>query len=122
MSEVKKDEGREERIIMEIIVDAYGEEERAIGWYYYLEDKLNFPFPAKCIAKRTKSPLRVGDEVEVIGMAPEKECEREIFVMIHWDRDGLAVPLSQLQVVHADDETREAIDDWHYWVKRGYRF
>jgi len=38
MSEVKEEKDREERIIMEIIVDAYDEEERAMGWYYYLED------------------------------------------------------------------------------------
>jgi len=79
MSEVKEEKDREERIIMEIIVDAYDEEERAMGWYYYLEDKLHFPFLTRCIAKRPISPLRVGDEVEAIGMAPEEECEREIF-------------------------------------------
>ncbi|MBE0448369.1 MAG: calcium-binding protein [Actinobacteria bacterium] len=107
---------------MEIIVDAYDEQERAMGWYYYLEDKLHFPFLARCSAKRAISPLRVGDEVEVIGMAPEEECEREILVMIRWEREGLAVPLSQLQAIHADDQTREAVEDWHYWVKRGYRF
>ena len=27
---------REERIEMEIVVDAYGAEKRAMGWYYYL--------------------------------------------------------------------------------------
>lgn len=122
MSEVEEEKDREERIHMEIIVDAYGEEERAMGWYYYLEDTLRFPFLARCIAKRAISPLRVGDEVEVIGMAPEEECEREMFVKMRWERDGLAVPLSQLLVVHADEETQEAVEDWHYWVKRGYRF
>lgn len=43
------------------------------------------------------SPLRVNDEIEVIGMAPEKECEKEMFVTIRWEKDGLAVPLSQLK-------------------------
>ena len=32
----RRDEHREERISMEIIVDAYGPEEQAMGWYYYL--------------------------------------------------------------------------------------
>lgn len=31
-----------------------------------------------------------------------------------------AVPLSQLEPVHADDETYEAVADWHYWVAQGY--
>ena len=37
MSSVEYDERREERIEMEIIVDAYNEEEQAMGWYYYLD-------------------------------------------------------------------------------------
>lgn len=122
MSRIEKDEAREHRIEMEIVVDAYGPEEQALGWYYYLDEKINFPFLARCIAKRAISPLRVGDEVEVLRMAPEVECEREMFVMMPWEREGLAVPLSQLKVIHANDQTREAVEDWHYWVNRGYQF
>ena len=109
---------------MEIVVDAYGEDERAMGWYYYLDDKLQFPFTATCIAKRAISPLRVGDEVEVIGMTGEDECSHEMFVSMRWDRkEGLAVPLSQLKPAgHTDERTREAIEDWHYWVRMGYEF
>ena len=36
MPKVKRDEIREERISMEAVVDAYNEDERAMGWYYYL--------------------------------------------------------------------------------------
>jgi calcium binding protein len=122
MSKVRKNESRENRIIMEIIVDAYGPEEQAIGWYYYLDDTLYFPFLSKCITKRAISPLKVGGEVEVIGMAPEEECEHEMFVMMRWERNGLAIPLMQLEVIHGDDQTREAVEDWHYWVNRGYEF
>ena len=50
---MEKNKAREERIHNEIIVDAYGPEEQAMGWYYCLEEKLGFPFKAKCIAKRT---------------------------------------------------------------------
>jgi Calcium binding len=60
---------------MEILVDAYTPEEQAMEWYYSLEDRLGFPFVARCTAERTISPLRVGDEVEVVGMAPEAECQ-----------------------------------------------
>jgi Calcium binding len=67
-------------------------------------------------------PLKVGDEVEIIGMAPVEECEHEMFVVMRWDREGLAVPLSQLEVIDADDGTREAVDDWLYWSRKGYQF
>lgn len=41
---------------------------------------------------------------------------------IRWERRPLAVLLSQLEGVAADGPTRQAIDDWRYWVKRGYTF
>ena len=108
---------------MEIVVDAYDAQESAMGWYYYLEKHLRFPFQASCITKRSISPLHVGDEVEVIGMPDEGECEREIFVTIRWVKESLAVPLSQLQPIgKIDNKTRRAIEDWHYWVDMGYGF
>jgi hypothetical protein len=117
------DKEREERITMEIIVDANSPEEQAMGWFYYLEDKLHFPFTAICNEKRAISPLLVKDEVDVIGMAPDEECEREMFVTMRWERDGLAVPLSQLTPINETDaDTIEAVEDWHYWVKMGYKF
>jgi hypothetical protein len=120
--EIETDEARERRISMEAVVEAYGEQERAIGWYYYLEGKLNFPFFVRCAARRSISPLKVGDGVEVTGMAPVEECEHEMFVEMDWEGDELAIPLSQLEVVSADDETREAAEDWLYWSKKGYQF
>ncbi|MBC7449208.1 MAG: calcium-binding protein [Hymenobacteraceae bacterium] len=126
---------REERITMEIIVDAYDESERALGWYYYLQDTLQFPFRAACAEKLAKSPVRVGQQVTVIGMPDEAECEDEMFVYVRWppepgepadaaeDDDGLAVPLRQLQpLAEVDEETTEAVADWHYWVRQGYSF
>ncbi len=120
MTRQAKDEEREERIHMEIIVDAYGPEEQAAGWYHYLADTLQFPFSARCVARRVISPLEAGDEVEVVGMAPEEECAHEMFVLIRWRPHELAVPLMQLEGLHVDEETQQAIEDWHYWVKRGY--
>lgn len=121
MPPIKKDPKRDERITMEIIVDANGPEEQVMGWYYYLEDKLHFPFLAKCIADRAISPLRKGDEVEILGMAPESECQHEMFVETRWDRRTLAVPLVQVKpIAMTDEETQEAVADWHYWMARGY--
>jgi hypothetical protein len=122
MSGVKEDETIEDRISMEIVVDAYNEEERAMGWYYYLEDKLAFPFQAKCVARRASSPLVVGETVKVKKMAPEEECKHAMFVMISRQGRSLAVPLDQLKPYSADNRTLQAVADWHYWVKRGYEF
>lgn len=119
----ERDEAREDRITMEVVVDAYGEDERAMGWYCYLDEQLHTPFRARCVRERAVSPLRVGDEVEVVDMSPEDECHREMFASIRWDGDRtLAVPLSQLEVIDGDEETRQAVEDWHYWTDMGYEF
>jgi hypothetical protein len=120
MTRQSEDEEREERIHMEIIVDAYGPEEQAMSWYFYLADTINFPFSARYVARRATSPLEPGDEVEVTGMAPEEECEHEMFVLIKWKSRPLGVPLMQLEGIDVDEETQLAIEDWHYWMDRGY--
>ncbi len=120
MTRQAKDEAREERIHMEIIVDAYGPEEQAMGWYNYLDDTLQFPFSARCVVRRTTSPLEPDDKVEVVGMASAEECEHDMFVLIRWKPRQLAVPLMQLEGIQVDEETQQAIEDWHYWVNRGY--
>jgi hypothetical protein len=122
MEETSRDEAREERILMEIIVDAYGPEERALGWWNYLDERLVLPFRARCIRERRTSPLRVGDDIEVVGMAPEEDCEHEMVVLTPWERRMLAVPLAQLEPLAADADTAQAIADWHYWVARGNEF
>jgi len=120
MRKTSTDRTRERRITAEIVVDAYTESERAMGWYYYLEGTMRVPFLARCIKRRVISPLRPGEEVEVLGMAPEEECEHEMFVLIRWERYRLAVPLSQLEGIRADKKTLQAIGDWHYWTRKGY--
>jgi hypothetical protein len=98
------------------------EDERVLGWYCSLNEKLDVPFRARCLAARSISPLEVGDEVEVIRMPAGDECEREMFVAIRWGKRQLAVPLGQLEAIGADDQTRKAVEDWHYWVGMGYEF
>jgi hypothetical protein len=122
MKKPKKDPLREDRIHNEAIADANGQEEQIMGWYYYLDDKIKFPFQARCIAAKVVSPLRKGETVEVQGMAPEDTCCGEMLVLIRWQGRTMAVPLVQLTGVGVQESTAEAIADWHYWVAQGYRF
>jgi hypothetical protein len=122
MAKTKQNKQREQRIQQEIVVEAHDAEEQAMGWYYYLEDHLRFPFRAKCIAHRAISPLRKGQEVEVVGLAPTEECEGEMFITVPWEKRTLAVPLAQLEPIQADEATQQAVGDWHYWVEQGYEF
>ncbi|MDQ6644437.1 MAG: calcium-binding protein [Chloroflexota bacterium] len=122
MTPEEEAEEREKRIIDEIVVDAYGEEERASGWYNYLDETLGFPFRARCVTQKSTSPLRVGEEVEALGMADYEACEHSMFIKIRWLGRELAVPLSQLQGIETNEETQQAIEDWRYWVDSGYEF
>jgi hypothetical protein len=118
----KKEPARENRIDMEIVVDAHGASEQAISWYYYLKDNLKFPFAAICARNRDISPLKLKEKVEVVGMPIERECEREMFVAITWEGRRFSVPLDQLECVCSDEKTKQALADWHYWVSQGYQF
>ena len=118
MRRLKQDPVREDRIHNEAIVDARPEEQ-AMSWYYYLESKIRFPFRAKCVTANAISPLRKGETTEVLRMATEDACEHDMLVQIRWQERKMAVPLSQLEVIGADESTDEAIGDWHYWVAQG---
>jgi hypothetical protein len=80
------------------------------------------PIQSRVYRKKANFPSDGGDEVEVVGMPPAEECEPEMFVNIRWQRRTLSVPLSQLEGLDVDDQTQEGIEDWHYWVNRGYQF
>ena len=102
MAKPKRDPLREDRIHNEAIVDA-GPEEQAMGWYYYLEGRIRFPFRARCIAAKVVSPLRKGEAAEVLRMAPEDSCEHDMLVLIRRHR---IAPVSELLAV----STRQAPD------------
>lgn len=119
MRRPKRDPVREERIHNEAIVDA-GPDEQALSWYYHLENKIRFPFRAKCVAARVASPLKNGETVEVIRMAPDDVCTHDMLVLVRWQGRKVAVPLFQLTPADPDESTADAIGDWHYWVARGY--
>src|SRR5438093_13223379 len=80
MAKSKRDPVREARIQDEAIVDVYGAEEQAIGWDYYLKDKIRFPFQAKCIAVKAVSPLLKGATVEVRAIGPDEACASDMLL------------------------------------------
>ena len=121
MSRIERDEEREERIYNEAMVDAYGAEEQAMGWYYYLTDAITFPFQARCIQEIRKSPLKLDEFVTVTGMISDDDSY-EMLAEIELMGRTMGVPLHQLEPLDVDEETRQVIEDWHYWIARGYQF
>jgi hypothetical protein len=118
MTRSERDEERDERIEMEIVVDAYGPEEQAMGWHAYLDDTLEFPFEARCRTEREESPLEEGETVRVVGMSSTEPTLSQQFVTIEWMDRTLGAPLEQLEPVDVGSATEQAIADWHYWLER----
>lgn len=114
----ERDEERDERIEMEVIVDAYTKDEQAMGWHIYLEETMDVPFEARCIEEKEVSPLEEGEMVRVVGKSSAERSLRQQSVMVEWMGRELGVPLSQLEPVAGSDDTAQAIEDWHYWVDR----
>ena len=121
MFKVELDEIRENRIANEAVVDAYEEEEIAMGWYYYLQDRLVFPFQARWGSRKSSDRT-----VTVLEMSTEDDCLNDMYVEVLYKEanleDVFSARLSEIHPVDADLATIEAIADWHYWVKRGYQF
>jgi hypothetical protein len=119
----KTDSSREHRIREEILVEAYSAQEQALAWHNYLDTRLRFPFLAHCTMERIISPLRRGDEIEVVGLAPDDECYCAMFVTMPWEDRELAVPLAQLEPSpRTNAKTRQVVEDWLFWVRQGYEF
>jgi hypothetical protein len=118
MTRSERDEERDKRIEMEIIVDTYSVEEQAMGWHAYLDDTLDFPFEARCLTEREESPLEEDETVRVIGMSSIEPTLGQQFVTIEWMNRELGVPLKQLEPIKATSTTEQAVADWHYWLNR----
>ncbi len=97
------DKAREKRITWEILVDAYTPIEQAMGWYYYLENALQFPFTARCIVNRAISPFEEGrrgrvpepllDDLRMNALS-QQQCRRGMPQVVETDR-GESGPLWQ---------------------------
>jgi len=107
MKKPHKDPVRENRIHEEAIVDAYGPEEKAMSWYCYLEGKLSFPFHAKCTSSKITSPIKKGEDVEVLRMATDQVCVTDMLVLVRWQDRKLAVPLAVRGGNHINTKTNE---------------
>lgn len=105
---------REHRIFYEIIVDCYDEEEQKMGWYYYMEEKLHFPFEAQIILRK-KNGTKTKQSVEVVQLSSDEEFGNDMTVEVCYDEIVLDIPLLQLLNIKADEASIQAIEDWRYW-------
>lgn len=72
MPSIETDDNQDRRIDTDILVDAYYEEEQALGWYYYLDRHLNCPFKAKWITTGSRSTPEKWEPVEASASLQKK--------------------------------------------------
>ena len=111
---------RENRITMEIVADCYDSNEQFYGWYEYLNSNLEFPFEGVW----EKSKNSKNEEITIIGMGNFDECENSLNMLVEIEYQGQTITKSLLEIneVFSDDKTKEAIEDWKYWIKSGNSF
>lgn len=102
------------RITYEIIVDCYDDHEVKMGWYYYMEEKLGFPFHATVDIKK-RGGKKETKKVEVLELTSDEEFGDDMMVGVAFDEYVHSVPLLSLRDIEADEETLEAVGDWRFW-------
>jgi hypothetical protein len=107
------------KIDYEIIVDCYDEYEVSMGWYYYMEETLKFPFKAKAKLKKVEGTAKL-TEVSVTGLAADEEgfMHNDFDLEIITGKYVINIAYSKLSHIKADDETLEALAIWDYWNLR----
>ena len=121
MTQVSIDAVREQRITYEIVVDCYDEYEVSMGWYCYLDDRLDYPFQAQWSGPEASE----SEIVQVVSMASEDECKTDMLVEIERQDDEMTVvdyvPLAEITPLDNQPERTTAIEDWQYWLAQGNR-
>ena len=107
------------KIDYEIIVDCYDEYEVSMGWYYFMEETIKFPFRAKAKLKKRNGTIEQ-QEIKVVGLASDeegfmkKDFDFEIEVGEHISR----IAYSKLSNIKALPETIDAFMIWNYWISK----
>ncbi|MEL7120102.1 MAG: calcium-binding protein, partial [Bacteroidota bacterium] len=112
------------KIDYEIIVDCYDDYEVNMGWYYFFEEALEFPFEAE-INLKTRNGKTNLTKVDVLGIATEEGNFDEINeisleVSPKGSETTLDVVLSKLKNLKANQSVIEAFEIWNFWKSGKY--
>ena len=111
----KKDKERQERIELEIIVDACDESEVQMGWVIQMVERTDYPFFAEAPIKK-RGQEATYHRVEVVELGDVENYEGGDFsVGVDWHGTIISVPMLQLKNIEAAEETKNSIEDWQYW-------
>lgn len=110
------DEVRENRIIYDVIVDCYDEDEQLMGWYYYMAEGLIFPIQAVA-----NLALRGGKteqkEVQIVSVDPKSEEGNAVRLGItEGDSERVQyISPERFVSIQTNEANLDIINDWLYW-------
>ena len=105
----------------EIVVDANGDDEVYMGWYYFMSETLEFPFKAVATIKKRNGTIEERT-VEVVEDATDSErfkCQA-YYVNVDYEDVMMKVEVADLKPINASEETLKAITVWQYGKENGY--
>lgn len=113
------DEEMKDKIYNEIIVDAYDEYEQSMGWYYFFEETLEFPFTATAHLKKRDGATE-SKRVKITGIVSKEEDFRSDDFNLEMEQGQYLRPVaySALSDIKASEETLEAFQIWEYAWRR----
>lgn len=117
-------EEKRHKIDYEIIVDCYDDHEVNMGWYYFFEKTLEFPFEAAMFIKSRdgKSKLK---KVDVLGIATKEgdfDNLQEIALEVSPKESEIIMEagISKLKNLKGSQANREAFEIWNFWKSGQY--
>lgn len=113
------DEEMRHRIDYEIIVDAYDDNEQSMGWYYFFEETLEFPFTA-LVHLRKRDGTAEAKRVKITGLASKEEGFMSEDFNLDTEQGEYTRPVaySTLSEFKASEETLEAFQIWDFYWRR----
>ena len=110
-----------EIIDFEIVVDANGDDEVYMGWYYFMVETLEFPFKAIATIKKRNGTIeeRTVEVVEDATDGDRFKCQA-YYVNVDYEGVLMKVEIADLKPINASEETLKAMTVWKYWKEKGY--
>ena len=110
------DPAREHRILYEVIVDCYNDDEELMGWYYYMAEGLNFPIDVtvRFSLKHGKTEMK---SAQIVNIDPKSEQVNPMRLGIMEPGSKRIQHISPEDLASADTtpENLEILNDWLYW-------
>lgn len=111
------------KIENEIIMDCYDDQEISMGWYYFFQDELEFPFEVE-ISLKTRNGGKKLIEIDILKMVEEErnyEISGLLFEVSPKEAELIMeIGADKLKNTKGSRSTKEAFEIWFFWNSDKY--